>query len=169
MSIFSRFAVEYCLRVCKFLGQSFGTGMFAKRNSIEKVTEMGCCGCFGFSFLKSPKKVTKPSKATSKNISEELLLHDDPEDEQGSSFQNDDTDGSGNADDLDFQSPAKRSHEILTNLIQHELICREFPVKETDSVFRSEVSCRASICLCLFLKHIWILFRYNISGCEDLN
>ncbi|XP_057781787.1 serine/threonine-protein kinase GRIK2-like [Salvia miltiorrhiza] len=112
--------------------------MFAKRNSIEKVTEMGCCGCFGFSFVKNPKKVMKPSKAISKNIYEELLLNDDPEDDQGSSFQNDDMNGSGNVDDLDFQSPAKRSQEILMHLIQHGLICREFPVKETYSVLRSE-------------------------------
>ncbi|KAH6765561.1 geminivirus rep interacting kinase 2 [Perilla frutescens var. hirtella] len=112
--------------------------MFAKRESIEKVTEMGCCGCFGFSFVKNPKKVMKPNKAISKNIYEELLLNDDPEDEQGSSFQNDDMITSGNIDEVDFRSPTKQSEEIFIHMIQHGLICREFPAKETHSVFRSE-------------------------------
>lgn len=114
--------------------------MFAKRTPIEQVTEMGCCGCFGFSFVKTPKKVMKPSKAATKNTYEEFLLNDDPEDEQGSSFRNDDIIGSENADDADLQRPAKQSQEILMHRIQNGLICREFPVKETHSVHRSEVS-----------------------------
>lgn len=129
--------------MCLYSSDSFGAGIFVKRNSIEKMTEMGCCGCFGFSFVKSPKKVMKPSKATSKNIYEELLLNDDHEDEQGS--QNDDEIESRNTDEVDFRSPVKRSQEILMHRIQNGLICREFPVKETHSILRSEVSCIVSI------------------------
>lgn len=107
------------------------------------MTDMGCCGCFGFSLVKSPEKVMKPSKATSKNNYEELLLNDDHEDEQGS--QNDDETESRNIDEVDFRSPVKRSQEILMHRIQNGLICREFPVKETRSILRSEVSCIVSI------------------------
>lgn len=149
-------------------GQRFSTGMFAKRNSIEQVTEMGCCGCFGFSFVKSPKKVMKPSKGASRNIYEEFLLNDDLEDEQGSILQNDVMIGSGNADDVDFRSPAKQSQEILVHLIQHGLICREFPVKETHSVLRSEASCLASGFF-TFSKAYANLVQFSIFGHEGLN
>lgn len=114
--------------------------MFAERNSIEKVTEMGCCGCFGFSFVRTPKKVIRPSAATRNNTSREFLLNDDLEDHQNRKFHHNGITGIGDGEDFDFRSPTRRSEEILMSRTQHGLICREFPVKETPSVLRSVVS-----------------------------
>ncbi|KAI3461444.1 hypothetical protein Pfo_018107 [Paulownia fortunei] len=98
---------------------------------------MGCCGCFGFSFVRNSKKVMRLSRATSNNTYRELL-NDDVEDEQDGSFHNGDMTDTGNGDDFEFRSPPKRSEEILIYRMKHGLICREFPVKETHNVLRSE-------------------------------
>ncbi|KAG8387695.1 hypothetical protein BUALT_Bualt02G0048000 [Buddleja alternifolia] len=108
--------------------------MFIKRNSIVKATDMDCCGCFGFW---KPKKVRRPRTVMGNNISQELLLDDDVEDEDDGSYNGDMTD-TGNDDDCEFRSPTKRSEEILKNRMQYNLICREFPVKETHTVLRTE-------------------------------
>ncbi|GER57707.1 kinase family protein [Striga asiatica] len=117
---------------------------FVKRNSIEEVAEMGCFGCFGFSFSRKPKKVVGPSRGimVNNNASHEYLLDDDVEDddddEGGSSYNGDNMTDTGNGEDCDFMSPRKKSEEILMNRLQQGLICREFPVKETHAVIRSE-------------------------------
>ncbi|KAI3450547.1 hypothetical protein Pfo_007212 [Paulownia fortunei] len=110
---------------------------FIKRNSIEEVTEMGCCGCFGFSFARKAKKAARPSRGMGNNASQEFLLDDDVEDEDDGFYNGDMTD-TGNGEEYDFRSPTKRSEEILMYRLQHGLICREFPVKETHSVLRLE-------------------------------
>ncbi|KAK6144453.1 hypothetical protein DH2020_021273 [Rehmannia glutinosa] len=79
----------------------------------------------------------RPSRATSNDTCRELL-NDDVEDEQDGSFHKGNMSDSGNGDDFDFRSPTKRSEEILMYRLQHGLICREFPVKETHNVLRSE-------------------------------
>ncbi|KAL3618596.1 hypothetical protein CASFOL_037678 [Castilleja foliolosa] len=113
---------------------------FIKRNSIEEVAEMGCFGCFGFSFLRKSKKVVGPSRGIKgNNASRELLLEDDVEDdEEEERSYNGDMSDTGNGEDYDLQSPRKRSEEILMYRLQNGLICREFPVKETHTVLRSE-------------------------------
>ncbi|CAA0811988.1 Serine/threonine-protein kinase GRIK2 [Striga hermonthica] len=117
---------------------------FVKRNSIEEVAEMGCFGCFGFSFSRKPKKAVGPSRGimVNNNASHEYLLDDDVEDddddEGGSSYNGDIMTDTGNGEDCDFVSPRKKSEEILMNRLQQGLICREFPVKETHAVIRSE-------------------------------
>ncbi|KAK4483160.1 hypothetical protein RD792_010340 [Penstemon davidsonii] len=110
--------------------------MFVKMNSIEKVREMDCFGCFGFSFAIKPKKVLRSSRATGHNTSQEMLLDDDVD--YDDAFYNGDMTDTGNGDKCGFQSPRKRSEEILMHLMQHGLICREHPVKETHIVVRSE-------------------------------
>ncbi|GFQ04070.1 serine/threonine-protein kinase grik2 [Phtheirospermum japonicum] len=106
---------------------------FIKRNSIEEVAEMGCFGCFGFSFSRKPKKAVGPSRGmVGSNTSREFLLDDDVEDdEEEEGSYNGDMSDTGNGEDYDFQSPRKRSEEILMYRLQNGLICREFPVKET--------------------------------------
>lgn len=142
---FFRFYDQACQfpAYCK-LGGSFGITEFIKGISIEEVTKMGCCGCFGFSFSKKPKKAMRTSRGIVNNSSQEFLLDDDDVEDEGDDFYNGDmTDtGNGNGDEYDFRSPTKRSEEILMHRVQHGLICREFPVKETHSLLRSEVSCR---------------------------
>ncbi|KAL8029818.1 hypothetical protein ABFS82_14G244600 [Erythranthe guttata] len=99
---------------------------------------MGCCGCFGFSLVGNSKKAIRNSRATSNNTYRELV-NDDMEDEHDGSFRNGDVlADTGSGVDFDSCSPKKRSEEILVYRIQHGLICREVPVKETQRAFRSE-------------------------------
>ncbi|KAM7522334.1 hypothetical protein LguiA_012236 [Lonicera macranthoides] len=114
--------------------------MVMKSNSIARVTEMGCCGCFGFSFAKKTKKVLRPETLLGNHTSQELLLNEELEEEEeedDGSYNGDVTD-TGNDDDDELPSPAKRSEEIILYRTQNGLICREFPVKETHVVVRSE-------------------------------
>lgn len=104
----------------------------------RKVTEMGCCGCFGFSFVRTPKKQIRPRTARENNTSHEFLLNSDLEDHQDDKVHHNGITGIGNGDDIEHRSP-RRSEEILMYWMQHGLICREFPVKETRRVLRSEV------------------------------
>ncbi|XP_027179699.1 serine/threonine-protein kinase GRIK2 isoform X2 [Coffea eugenioides] len=108
--------------------------MFIKRDPLAEATEMGCCGCFGFSFAKKPKKVVRP-RVFGNYTSEESLLDQEMEVEDGEFDNGDDT---GNGDDSDLQSPVRRSEEILNYRLQNSLICREVPVKETHKLVRSE-------------------------------
>ncbi|XP_075519905.1 serine/threonine-protein kinase GRIK1-like [Primulina tabacum] len=98
---------------------------------------MGCCECFGFTFAKKPKKFIRPSGGLPNNTSQEFLLDEETGDEEDDSFDGDTTD-IGNGGESDFQSPTKRSEEILMLRMQRGLVCREFPVKETHIVLRSE-------------------------------
>ncbi|XP_073150136.1 serine/threonine-protein kinase GRIK2-like [Henckelia pumila] len=106
--------------------------MFVKREKMEKITAMGCCGWFGFSFAKKSNKIRGLGDSTSC----EFLLDKELEDEDDS-FSNRDVTDHGNVEDCDFQSPTKRAEENL-RYWQHGFICREFPVKETHGVLRSE-------------------------------
>ncbi|PIN14048.1 Serine/threonine protein kinase [Handroanthus impetiginosus] len=96
---------------------------------------MGCCGCFGFSFARKLKKVVGPVRGVGNNPSQEFLLDSDAENDGDDFYYPTDT---GNEGESDFQSPRKKSEEILMYRMQNGLICREFPVKETHSVLRSE-------------------------------
>lgn len=106
---------------------------------------MGCCGCFGFSSRK-PKKALTPYGGMPHSASQESLLDDDVEDEDDGSYNGDMTE-TGNPDEDDFHSPTKRSEEILMSLLESGMICREFPVKESSTLIRSEVRCRKYLCV----------------------
>ncbi|KAJ7959912.1 Protein kinase [Quillaja saponaria] len=95
---------------------------------------MGCCSCFGF--IRKSKCRRMPILGFKLNLSQELLLEEEIEDDDGS--YNDETTNSTSGDDSDVQNCGKRSEEILRLRSQHGMICRQFPVKETHKVVRSE-------------------------------
>lgn len=123
--------------------------MFIKGYSFASVAEMGCCGCFGFSFARKSKKA-RPRTYAESRITQELLFSDEVEDEdeheeeedeeynENCSYGDDMTDGE-KGDHLEFRNPSMRSEDILLYRTENGLICREFPVKETNKVVRSEV------------------------------
>lgn len=119
--------------------------MFIKRNSVQKkVSEIGCCGCFGFGFIGKPRKA-RPSRSLGNSsiaASQEPLVDEVEEDEEEGSYNGDPTESgdvtdTGNEDN-EFRSPVKRSEEILRERILNGMICREIPVKETHELIRSE-------------------------------
>lgn len=112
--------------------------MFMKGHSVAKVTEMGCCGCFGFCFARKPKRVGRPNLGLRNNCSQESLLHDEGEEEDGFSY-NGEVTNTGNGDDGEYSIPVRRSEEILMYKAENVLACREIPVKETHKVVRGEV------------------------------
>lgn len=119
--------------------------MFIKRYFIGGATGMGCCGCFGFSLAKRSKKMARPTMPYGNCLSHELLLDEDIEEEDDCSYNGDITDtyddvtDTGNGDDDELPVTVKRSEDIILYRTQNGLICREFPVKETLTVIRSEV------------------------------
>ncbi|XP_051134394.1 serine/threonine-protein kinase GRIK2-like isoform X2 [Andrographis paniculata] len=77
------------------------------------------------------------------SASQECLLDDeDDEDmEEGDEddrFSNGDMTSTGNGEESDFHTSSKKSEEILMHRIDQGLICREFLVKETSTLVRSE-------------------------------
>ncbi|KAL3646136.1 hypothetical protein CASFOL_011316 [Castilleja foliolosa] len=78
---------------------------FIKRSSIEEVADIDCFGCFGFSFLREPKKAVEPRRGMMGNNTSRELLLDDDEEEEGSYNNNSDMSDTGNGEDYDFQSP----------------------------------------------------------------
>uniref|UniRef100_A0A166DG72 non-specific serine/threonine protein kinase n=2 Tax=Daucus carota subsp. sativus TaxID=79200 RepID=A0A166DG72_DAUCS len=104
---------------------------------------MGCCNCFGFSFRRKSKTVVRHNNCyhDHTDTSQQLLLdedvEDDVEEDEGDYDLNGDVTDSGNGDD-DFQSLVKRAEEIIHYRIQKGLHCREFPVKDTYILIRSE-------------------------------
>ncbi|KAI4334415.1 hypothetical protein L6164_019112 [Bauhinia variegata] len=105
--------------------------MITKSYSIAKA--MGCCNCFGF--IRRPKRQSAKTSANN-NLSEELLLDADIEDDDVS-YDGEAT-NSSNGDDSEVPTRAKRSEEILNFRAENGMICRQFPVKETHQVIRTE-------------------------------
>ncbi|KAL5990679.1 hypothetical protein ACLOJK_011582 [Asimina triloba] len=99
------------------------------------LTEMGCCGCFGF--LSKPRRFLRSVDGAGNQSSDELLLPDDEEDADGFLY-------SGEfacmvrKRDGKVPTRTKSSEELLLLRAQSGLICREVPVKETRHVIRSE-------------------------------
>lgn len=112
--------------------------MFGKSYSFESVTQMGCCGCFRLAFANPPKMLAKPKARMENHASQECLLDEELEDEDDSS-QNSDGSDTGHGVNSELRSPTKCSEGILMYRTQRGLICREFPVKETHRLIRSEV------------------------------
>ncbi|XP_031387901.1 serine/threonine-protein kinase GRIK1 isoform X2 [Punica granatum] len=111
--------------------------MFTKSYPLARF--MGCCSCFGFA--RRPKRPFQPIPGYNNHLSQsqELLLdeEDDIEDYDDRSY-NGDTTNTAHGDDGELQSRAKRSEEILRLREQNGLICRQYPVKETHQLIRSE-------------------------------
>ncbi|XP_028756972.1 serine/threonine-protein kinase GRIK1 isoform X3 [Neltuma alba] len=94
---------------------------------------MDFCNCFGF-IRKSKQQSAK--FGINNNLSQELLLDEDIEDE-GGSYDGEVTNISS-GDDGEVQIHANRSEDILKLRAQSDMICRQFPVKETHKVVRTE-------------------------------
>lgn len=109
--------------------------MFSKDYSIARVTEMGCCGCFGF--VRKPESLSRPGSGSTNCLSQEFLLEEDIEEVDDRSY-NGEVSDTAHGDDGELQSRVQRSEEILMLRTQNGMICREFPVKETHKLIRSE-------------------------------
>lgn len=133
------------VRLCCILVYSTGTyfllfWMSVMMHSVDEVTEMGCCGCFGFSFARKPKKEIRPNRGYGNSWSHEPLLQQEAEEVEDDGFDSGDIIDTGSEDDEVCHSPVKRYQEILMERAQNGLICREIPVKETHKVVRTEVT-----------------------------
>ncbi|CAJ2654398.1 unnamed protein product [Trifolium pratense] len=102
--------------------------------TLSYVRDILTCNCFGFLKQRNPRKVT-PTIYNS-NLSHELLLDTDFDDED--SFFNDEIINNTSGDDEEEQSRPKRSEEILVFRVENGMICRQFPVKETHKIDRTE-------------------------------
>lgn len=106
--------------------------MFNKTLSFAK--EMVCCNCFGFISSRNRRRA-KP--ANNNNLSREQLLDDDFEDDD--QFDNDEAPDTFSGDESEVQTRPKRSEEVLNLRVENDMICRRYPVKETNKVDRTEV------------------------------
>ncbi|XP_058729816.1 serine/threonine-protein kinase GRIK2-like isoform X2 [Vicia villosa] len=109
--------------------------MFSK--TLTYVKAMWCFNCFGFFKRRNPQK-DKPAAIYNSNLSRELLLDDDDDFDDERSFCNDEVTSTTSGDDSEEQNRPKRSEDILVFRVENGMICRQFPVKETDKVFRTE-------------------------------
>ncbi|KAK4358699.1 hypothetical protein RND71_020928 [Anisodus tanguticus] len=106
-------------------------------HSVDEITDMGCCGCFGFSFARKLEKIGRPNRGYGTNgwSREPLLQQQEVEEgeDDDDGFDSGDIIDTGTEDEEVCHSPVKRSEEILVDRAQNGLICREIPVKETHS------------------------------------
>ncbi|KAG7947168.1 hypothetical protein I3843_14G080500 [Carya illinoinensis] len=102
---------------------------------------IGCCGCFGFGFgfgsSTRHKRQLSPTYGFNKHHSLELLLDEEMEDDGDCSYNGDVTD-TPQGDDAELHSPPKCSEEILRLREEKGMICRQYPVQETNKVVRLE-------------------------------
>lgn len=132
--------------------------MWGKGYTIGRLIQMGCCNCFGFSFTRKSKTAVRPTNCfhDHDHDSHQLLLdedvEEDVEEDEGDYSLNGDVTDTGNGDDDDFQSLVKKAEEIIHYRIRKGLHCREFPVKDTHILIRSEVEFFR--CMRLYTVHI---------------
>ena len=65
-------------------------------------------------------------------------VDDDIEDEEGEDLYNDEVSNTS-VDDAEEETRPKRSEDILNLRVEHGMVCRQFPVKDTHKVVRTEV------------------------------
>lgn len=118
------------------LNNYFNSQNLMNKKSFSIAKMIGCCGCFGFT--KKHKRALRPAPGFSR-LSEDFLLGEDVDDEESCSS-HDDMTSTTHEEETDTHSRVKNSEEILQHRTQNGLICRQFPVKETNKVFRSEVN-----------------------------
>lgn len=117
---------------------------------------MGCCGCFGFSSPRKPRR----GAGMGNHTSQELLLDEELEDLDDCSYNGDFTE-TGHGDDGERKSPTKRSEEIILYRTQRGLICRQFPVKETHQLIRSEVTTGVQLASTVVYLNLLLLSRLS--------
>lgn len=111
--------------------------MFSK--SVSFARAMGCCDCFGFTAR--PKQMSRPNCRSNFKISREFLLDEEIEEEEDDDYSYySEVTNTAHRDEAESIGRAKRSEEILRFKLDNGLICRQFPVKETNRIVRSEVS-----------------------------
>ena len=64
--------------------------MFNKSYSFARVTQMACCGCFGFAFARKPKRLVK--KHIGNHVSQDFLLNVELDDKDNCSHNGDSSD-----------------------------------------------------------------------------
>ncbi|MCD7457413.1 hypothetical protein HAX54_035036 [Datura stramonium] len=79
--------------------------MFVMMHSVHEVAEMGCCGCFGFSFARKSDKVGRPNRGYGKSWSREPLLQQEVEEGE--------VDGFDSGDIIDTERSLSRKHTKL--------------------------------------------------------
>ncbi|XP_068652592.1 serine/threonine-protein kinase GRIK1-like [Aristolochia californica] len=108
--------------------------MFGKSFSVTSLTQMGCCGCFGF--LRKRHRALRSSHGSGARYSQEFLLADSMDDVDGI-FYNGEA-GILHGCDGELRLRSKAAEEILLHRAQSGMLCREVPVKETRHLTRSE-------------------------------
>ncbi|OIV99336.1 hypothetical protein TanjilG_17146 [Lupinus angustifolius] len=108
--------------------------MFNKTSSFAKA--MGCCNCFGFIRRRRRQRPNPTINNNNKNLSQELLLDDDIDDDDHS--YNDSATNASSGDESELQARPKRSEDILNLRVENDTMCRQYPVKETRKLFRTE-------------------------------
>lgn len=108
------------------------------RKTCSWIRDMGCCSCFGFTRRK-PKQALRPITGLNYRISRDFLLGDDIDDDDDDNSYNGEATNTADGDGGEMQNHAKRSEEIFREREQNGLICRQFPVKESNKLIRSEV------------------------------
>ncbi|XP_021865102.2 serine/threonine-protein kinase GRIK1 isoform X2 [Spinacia oleracea] len=107
--------------------------------------EMGCCGCFGFS--RRHKAIARPKfriDAFTSVLSQTPLLDDGDDDADADEdvddglYNGEDTSMTQGYDESEVTGGAQRAEEIINFKIRNGLICRQFEVKETRKLVRSE-------------------------------
>lgn len=102
---------------------------------IFSILKMGCCGCFGF--MRKTHRSLVSVRGPGGRFSQEFLLPDEPEDNDGFFMYN------GEGDNFlseGLRGCSRSFEEILQSRVRSGLTFREVPVKETRQVVRSEVS-----------------------------
>lgn len=116
-----------------------------------------CCNCFGFINRQNPQRVT-PAIYNS-TLSQGLLLDSDFDDED--SFFNDEITNYSSGEDNEEQIRPKRSEDILDFRVENGMICRQFPVKETHKVVRTEVNWDEKLFLYIY-KFMFVFLVLNV-------
>ncbi|KAE8691021.1 Serine/threonine-protein kinase GRIK1 [Hibiscus syriacus] len=91
-----------------------------------------CCGCFGYTT--NPKH---SEEVLSRSNYLDFLLDSEIEDDDGCSYK-DNAASTSHVDEVEPRSRAKHSEDILRFRVNNGLICRQFVVKETNKIIRSE-------------------------------
>ncbi|OAY51633.1 serine/threonine-protein kinase GRIK2 isoform X2 [Manihot esculenta] len=107
--------------------------MYHNNYSLARV--MGCCSCLWF--IWKPKRRTQPISAGNHHLSQEFLLDEEIDDDYDGSY-NGETSENAFEEDGELPNRGKGSEEILRFREQSGMICRQFPVKETEKLVRSE-------------------------------
>ncbi|GMI81631.1 geminivirus rep interacting kinase 2 [Hibiscus trionum] len=107
--------------------------MFRSSFSFSRV--MGCFGCFGFTT--KPKQSARPNCRPNFQLSQEFLLDEEIEEDDDCSF-NGDVTSTAIVVEAESLGRGKRSEEILRFKLNNGLACRQFHVKETNMIIRSE-------------------------------